>query len=75
MLDQQLYASEKLRELEPGRISYAQPHMPPPGKPALAPLARPVGRVLHRLGHRLESWAAPPDARELPEMELRGKAG
>jgi hypothetical protein len=75
VLEQQYYANEKLRELESGRILCAQPEAPLHGKPALAPLARPVGRALHRLGHRLESWATTAADVEGSELGLRGKTG
>jgi hypothetical protein len=57
MLEQDYYVSEKLREIESGRVILLQEETP--HKPALASVARPIGRALHRLGHRMESWATP----------------
>ena len=73
MLELELYANEKLREIESGRMICAQAVPPPPGKPTLAPLARPLGRVLHRFGHRLETWATPPAEADVASMRLRGR--
>jgi hypothetical protein len=73
VLHQHLYTSEKLREFQSQRMTCAQAVAPPPGKPALAPLARPLGRVLHGLGHRLESWATAPAEIEPAELRLRGR--
>lgn len=74
MLEQQLYTNEKLREFESQRMALAQAVAPAPGKPALAPLARPLGRVLHVLGHRLETWGTAPPESETSERALRGRA-
>jgi hypothetical protein len=57
MLEQEQYVKEKLREIESGRIVLLPEEVP--HKPALASVARPIGRALHRLGHRMESWATP----------------
>lgn len=70
MLDQELYTREKLKEIDASRR--VRQAVPPAGKPALAPLARPLGRALHGLGHRLEVWA---EQRDAPDLELRGKTG
>ena len=72
MLHQHLYTSEKLREFQSQRMTCAQAVAPPPGKPALAPLARPLGRALHGLGHLLETWATPPAEADVTSMRLRG---
>ncbi len=73
MLEQHLYATEKIRDAE-SRMHCAQFVEQAPSKPALAPLARPVGRALHRLGHRLEAWASPNASSEVSELTLRRKA-
>ena len=75
MLEQEIYANEKLREIESGRTVCAQAVAPPPGKPALAPLARPLGRALHRFGHRLEHWATPSPQAEASDLGVRGRTG
>ena len=75
MLELELYANEKLREIESGRMVCAQTVAPPPGKPALAPLARPLGRAMHRFGHRLESWATPSPQAEASDLGVRGRTG
>jgi len=72
VLEHYIYTNEKLREIESGRIVRTQYVPQPRAKPALAPLARPVGRALHRWGHRLESWGAPGES-EAAELGLRGK--
>ena len=73
MLEHHLYATEKLREIASQRMTCAQAVAPPPGKPALAPLARPLGRALHGLAHRLETWATPPAEADVASMRLRGR--
>jgi hypothetical protein len=59
MLNHDMYVREKLREIRSGAAVCAQPVAQARGKPALAPLAKPLGYALHRIGHRLEAWAAP----------------
>ncbi len=71
MFEQSYYVAEKLREIESGRILCSQAVAPPHGKPALAPLARPVGRALHYMGHRLESWAAAAGEGDVQDLRLR----
>jgi hypothetical protein len=73
MLHQHLYTTEKLREFDSQRTTCVRAMTPPPGKPTLAPLARPLGRVLHGLGHRLETWATPPAEADVASMRLRGR--
>jgi hypothetical protein len=73
VLDQTQYVSEKLRQLESERTL---PFATIPGtdaKPPLASLLRPLGRVLHRTGHRLESWGASGGEQEI--LRLRRKTG
>ncbi|MEX1195716.1 MAG: hypothetical protein WD904_08845 [Dehalococcoidia bacterium] len=58
-----IYAYEKLRELETERLSHTQP-LPtlgpaPRPKSVFGPLASRTGRTLRRLGEGLESWANP----------------
>jgi len=71
VLEHYVYTNEKLREIESGRTLCSHAAAQPQGKPALAPLARPVGRLLHRFGHRLESWGASPGDSEVRDLRLR----
>jgi hypothetical protein len=81
MLQQDFYVREKLKDLpETHHLSAqaASARVGKPaaaGKPALAPLARPLGRALHRIGHRLETWAAPTPAEPEPRPRWRTTGG
>jgi hypothetical protein len=59
-----IYASEKLRELEAERTRHIPERPPCNRKPVLGSAARRAGRALQRLGERLESWGSSPPARE-----------
>ena len=74
MLHQHLYTTEKLREIESQRMTYVHAITKAPRKPTLAPLARPLGRALHGLGHRLETWATTPADRDSSGLGMSGRA-
>ena len=67
MLEQHLYASEKIREIDAELVPISKTARVGTVRPAFASLARPIGRALHRIGHRLESWATPP-LEDVPEL-------
>ena len=72
MLDQDLYVREKLNELKSANDRTAQSRVAGQRTPVVAPLARPLGRMLHHIAHRLEAWAAvSPDVER--ELKLRSK--
>jgi hypothetical protein len=52
------YVSDKLRELE-AELSRRASFAGRAPTPVLGPLARTTGRVLRRVGERLESWSSP----------------
>ena len=51
------YVSDKLRELDAELARRAAPFAGAAPTPVLGPLARTAGRVLRRVGERLESWS------------------
>jgi hypothetical protein len=51
------YVSDKLRELEAELARRTAPFAGEAPSPVLGPLARTAGRVLRRMGERLESWS------------------
>jgi len=57
-----IYVREKLRQLEEERLSKmtAVPRHTPASAPPAALVLRGTGRLLRRLGERLECWASPP---------------
>ena len=55
-----IYVREKLRELEAERLSKLPPVAVPAATPPAAPVLRGTGRLLRRLGEKLECWASPP---------------
>jgi hypothetical protein len=70
-----LYALEKLRELEQERLN-GRPIAPDQAvstvrrrRPVFGPLAQRAGRSLRRLGEGLESWSSPP-CEERPRSPL-----
>ena len=70
-----IYVREKLRELEAERLSKLPPVNIPASTPPAAPFLRGTGRLLRRLGERLECWASPQACEaERQPVRLDGRA-
>lgn len=59
-----IYASQKLRQLEDERRRHGSERPRPDRKPVLGPVARRAGRALRRIGEGLEAWGSASPARE-----------